>query len=422
VSVRRLLPLAVIAFLLTAGQALAATQILPDLVEQTPANISASGGQLTFDSEVVNRGNGPLTIHGHRSSASGNMTADQVINMSDGSTQTVGGIGQLHYETSFGHQHWHFMPFNHYELHKLDGTLIGTDVKQGFCLGDNESHGGLNRVFTDWCRQNHPEAVEVTEGLSPGFGDKYQAGLEKQYIPINPTQVPAGNYTVVHRVNPDHAVHETNYGNNVASVEVQISWSGSSASAKLLKSCPGTAVCGSPTNPPPPPPPPTTTTSTTTSTHTTSTSTHTTSTSTQTVTTTTTTTTTPPTLTQNVIPPISNDAVGPQLSFTSSRSERFRARSSALWLFASCNEQCRITAQGSLLFGGSARTLKSGVTTMTLAPDTRAKLVLTLRRSYRKAIRRALAHHRRVRANVTLTVLDESGNRTTIVRHLKLTR
>jgi hypothetical protein len=409
VTARRLLPLTVTAFLLTAGQAFAATQLLPDL-EQTPATISASGGQLTFDSEVVNHGNGPLTIHGHNPSG-GLMTADQVITMSDGSTQTVGGIGQLHYETSFGHQHWHFMPFNHYELHKLDGTQVGSDVKQGFCLGDNESHGGLNRVFTDWCRQNHPEALDVTEGLSVGFGDKYQAGLEKQYIPINPTQVPAGDYTIVHRVNPNHAVHETNYGNNVASVEVHISWSGSSASAQLLKSCPGSAVCGSPTNPPPT----TTTTTTTTSTHTTSTSTH-------VVTTTTTTTTAPPTLAPNVIPPISNDSVAPKLSFMSSSSQRFRARATALWLFANCNEECRITAQGTLLFGGSARTLKSGVTTMTLAPDTRAKLVLPLRRSYRTAIRRALLQHRPVRANVTLTVLDESGNRTTVVRHLKLTR
>jgi len=411
VTARRLLPLTVTAFLLTAGQAFAATQLLPDLVEQTPATISASGGQLTFDSEVVNHGNGPLTIHGHNPSG-GLMTADQVITMSDGSTQTVGGIGQLHYETSFGHQHWHFMPFNHYELHKLDGTQVGSDVKQGFCLGDNESHGGLNRVFTDWCRQNHPEALDVTEGLSVGFGDKYQAGLEKQYIPINPTQVPAGDYTIVHRVNPNHAVHETNYGNNVASVEVHISWSGSSASAQLLKSCPGSAVCGSPTNPPPT----TTTTTTTTSTHTTSTSTH------VVTTTTTTTTTAPPTLAPNVIPPISNDSVAPKLSFMSSSSQRFRARATALWLFANCNEECRITAQGTLLFGGSARTLKSGVTTMTLAPDTRAKLVLPLRRSYRTAIRRALLQHRPVRANVTLTVLDESGNRTTVVRHLKLTR
>jgi len=412
VTLRRLVPLAVAAFLLTAGQAFAATQLLPDLVEQTPANVSASGGQLTFDSEVVNSGGGRLTVHGHGRNAAGNMPADQIIDMSDGSAETVANIGELHYETSFGHQHWHFMPFNHYELHKLDGTLVGTDVKQGFCLGDNESHGGLNRFFTDWCRQNHPEATDVTEGLSQGFGDKYQAGLEKQYIPINPTQVPAGDYTVVHRVNPNHAIHESNYGNNVASAEVRISWSGNSASAQLLKSCPGTAVCGSPANPPPP----TTTTTTTT------TSTHTQTNTTQTVTTTTTTTTAPPTFTPNVIPPISNDAVAPKLSFTSSRSQRFHARSSALWLFASCNEECRITAQGTLSFGGSARTLRSGVTTMTLAPDTRAKLVLTLRRAYRRAIRRAVMHHRRVRATVTLTVLDESGNRTSSARHLKLTR
>jgi hypothetical protein len=303
------------------------------------------------------------------------------------------------------------MPFNHYELHKLDGTLVGTDVKQGFCLGDNESHGGLTRFFTDWCRQNHPEALEVTEGLSVGFGDKYQAGLEKQYIPINPTSVPAGDYTIVHRVNTNQAIRETNYGNNVASVEVHISWSGNSASASVLKSCPGTAICGSPSNPPP-----------STSTTTTTTSTSNTTTSTQTVTTTTTTSTAPPTVTPSVITPISNDAIAPKLRFSSSASERFRARSTALWLFTSCNEECRVTAQGTLSFGGAAKVLRTGVTTMTLAPETRAKLVLSLRRSYRKTIRLALAHRRPVRAKVTLTVLDESGNRTTVVRTLKLTR
>src|SRR4051812_34735969 len=107
-TARRVVPLTVVAFVLTAGQAFAANKLLPDLVEQTPATISASGGQLTFDSEVVNRGNGPLTIHGHGRDSSGNMPADQVINMDDGSTQTIASIGALHYETSFGHQHWHF--------------------------------------------------------------------------------------------------------------------------------------------------------------------------------------------------------------------------------------------------------------------------------------------------------------------------
>ena len=63
-------------------------------------------------------GSGPLEVHGHRSSTSGNMTADQIVQHA--TATTAGGIGDLHYETGFGHQHWHFEPFDHYELRTLD--------------------------------------------------------------------------------------------------------------------------------------------------------------------------------------------------------------------------------------------------------------------------------------------------------------
>jgi hypothetical protein len=379
--------------LVGATRADAAVELLPDLVEQTPNNVRADSTGLTFDSQVINRGNGPLTIHGHRPSNNGqNMTADQLVNLAGGGTETIAAIGQLHYETSFGHQHWHFMPFNHYELHKLDGTLVGTDVKQGFCLGDNDSEGGLNRVFTDWCRQNHPEETNVTEGLSVGFGDTYQAGLELQYVPINPTAVPTGDYQLVHRVNQNadgsHPVKETNYSNNAASVEVHITWTGNSPKATVIKKCPGTAVCGGSAAPPPPTQPPPTQP--------------------------------PPTLPPAYVPP--NDSIAPKLTFARSVSQHFSSRTTAVVLSTTCNEECRVTAQGAISFLGAARTLKTGVTTMTLPPSQRARLVLTLSRKTRKSIRNALAHHKRVRVKVSLSVLDEAGNKTTTTRTLKLIR
>jgi hypothetical protein len=381
--------------LVGAARASAAVELLPDLVEQTPAtgSIGTQGASITFDATVANKGNGPLTVHGHRSSASGNMTADQIVNLTGGGTETIGNIGQLHYETSFGHEHWHFMPFNHYELHKLDGTLVGTDVKQGFCLGDNESFGGLNRVFTDWCRQNHPEALDVTEGLSVGFGDKYQAGLEKQNIPINPTDVPAGDYQLVLRVNQNadgsHPVKETNYSNNAASAQVRIKWNGSSPSVSVVKTCPGAAACGGSANPPAPPqqPPPVQP---------------------------------PPVLPPTVIPP--NDSTPPKLTFARSATFHFTSHTTAVVLSTSCSEECRVTAQGTISFLRAAKTLRTGVTTMTLPSSQRAKLVLTLSRKTRKAIRHALARHQRVRVKVTLTVLDEAGNKTVSTRTLKLVR
>jgi Lysyl oxidase len=395
VQLRRGIPLlAILALLLLVGaaRAQAAVELLPDLVEQTPANVKADSTGLTFDSQVINRGNGPLTIHGHRPSNNGqNMTADQIVNLVGGGTETVAGIGQLHYETSFGHQHWHFMPFNHYELHKLDGTLVGTDVKQGFCLGDNDSEGGLNRVFTDWCRQNHPEETNVTEGLSVGFGDTYEAGLELQYVPINPTDVPTGDYQLVHRVNQNadgsHPVKETNYSNNAASVEVHITWTGNSPKANVIKKCPGTAVCGGTTAPPPTQPPPTQP---------------------------------PPTLPPAYVPP--HDSIAPKLTFSRSTTLHFTSRTAAVVLSTTCNEECRVTAQGTISFLSAARALRTGVTTMTLPPSQRAKMVLTLSRKTRKAIRHALARHKRVRVKVKLTVLDEAGNKTVSTRTLKLIR
>src|SRR5262249_1296403 len=113
---------------------------LPDLEQQVPDEVqiggSAGAGQIGFLSEVVNRGAGNLEIHGHRPATSGNMPADQIVYRSDGTTRTVPAVGDLHFETTFGHHHWHFEPFDHYEVRRLDGTLIGTDKKEGFCLGD----------------------------------------------------------------------------------------------------------------------------------------------------------------------------------------------------------------------------------------------------------------------------------------------
>src|SRR5206468_1217894 len=131
---------------------------------------STSGWQIGFQSEVMNQGAGAFEIRGHRSSTTQpNMTGDQVIYQSGGGTRTVPGVGTLHYEIDPTHQHWHFEPFDHYELRRLDGTLVGADVKQGFCLGDNQPEGGPGphvygySVDPTWCKHNQPTALSVIE-------------------------------------------------------------------------------------------------------------------------------------------------------------------------------------------------------------------------------------------------------------------
>jgi hypothetical protein len=398
----------VASLVLGAGSAFAA---LPDLKQEAPSKVSVSGGsgggQIVFQSEVTNVGSGPLEVHGHRSSTSGNMTADQIIH-NGGSTTTVAGIGDLHYETGFGHQHWHFEPFDHYELRTLDGTLVGTDVKQGFCLGDNNNHGGGSRVFTDFCKQNQPDALEVTEGISPGWGDSYDPGKEGQSIPISSSTVPPGLYDVVHRVNENTngspgPVQESSFGNNVASAEVQINWSSGTPSLSVLKTCTGTASCAGSTT--------TTTTTTTTSSRTSTTR-----------TTTTTHTTTVSTTTTTQTPNVVEDTKPPTLVLQRSSREHFGRRSATIAVFASCDEECMFSARGTVSVLQAAKLMQTGRSTVELPPGVITRVRLHLSHQLRRRILRALRHHRRVIVKVKMTAIDSSDNVTRQTQTIRLVR
>jgi hypothetical protein len=377
----------------------AATPLLPDLVQKLPANVGPdhmSDGHwaVSFDSEVINRGAGPFEARGVGPGFA-DMTASQWVKMSDGSAmQNLGVIGHLHYETAFDHQHWHFEPFDHYELRHLDGTLVGNDVKQGFCLGDGIPEGGSNPHYgftsdTDGnCDQGHPEDTSWTEGVSPGFGDEYKANLEGQDIPIDPTTVPNGDYLVVHRVNENSdgspgPVHESSFTNNVSTVTVHISWSGSTPTISATgKTCSAVPSCD--VQPPPPPSPQ------------------------------------PQPQPQPTPNPTPKDIKAPTLKFSKSSTEHFKSGTDAVFLYASCDEQCSLRASGVVSLTGSSRALRTGKESLTLPANTRTKVVLSLSRSLRKKIRSALAHHKHARVKVSLTVTDGAGNKTTRTRTITL--
>jgi hypothetical protein len=249
-----------------AGSGGTATNLLPDLVQQPPLQISVTQAsasyRLGFNSAVENHGAGPLIVNGHRAStATANMTADQVVNKSDGSTQTFPAIGSMVFYTP--HNHWHYLNFDRYELRSTTGTLVAPDQKAGFCLGDRytpNSNGTRNEnpspgpyTFNN-CAPGNTAALSLTEGISVGYGDEYEPQLEGQYIDV--TGVNPGNYVVVHRTNSDGALQESNTSNDAASALVTLWPNGIGVSPFLtvLKTCPGTATCsltssaGSPTS------------------------------------------------------------------------------------------------------------------------------------------------------------------------------
>jgi hypothetical protein len=383
------LPVAVALALVGAAPAIAATQLLPDLVQAPPTKVQIGGGagnwQIGFQSEVSNQGLGAFEVRGHRSSTNEPlMTADQAIYMSDGSVTVVPNIGNLHFAVDPTHQHWHFMPFDHYELRTLAGSLVGTDVKQGFCLGDNDRAGSAlspaygSSIDSTWCQKYNTQALSVTEGISVGWADPYDPLKEGQAIPIDQSKVPTGDYNLVHRVNesPDGShgpVLEQDWSDNVASDWVKITWANGKPTIAVQKSCQSTASCGpvpEGTTPPaaPPQPPPT-----------------------------------PKVLPTPAPIGVMPDTAAPRLHTALRVNKRFTKRSTAIALVVSCNEQCTVTTQGRSRVV-IARTL------LTLPANLRTRVLIPVTRAQRKSIAQALARHRRVTVRTKVKATDLSGN------------
>ena len=176
------------------------------------------------------------------------MQADQVIQMDDATSTTLPGVGTMHYVNGGGHEHWHLLDFERYELRTADSsqTLVH-DQKTGFCLA---------AAFTSTeCGRDHPELTSVEEGIRPGQSDRYLAYLEGQYLPLDPVTVPDGDYLLVHRVNPTGALREANPDNDAATLRVTVTWASATGtpSVTIVNSCLGSVQCAPPTTPPTPP-------------------------------------------------------------------------------------------------------------------------------------------------------------------------
>jgi hypothetical protein len=230
-----------------------ATQVLPNLRQELPSDVKVaqvSGTwRLGFASEVTNDGPGFLKITGN-GPGDAPMTADQIVQMSDGSESTIAGIGTMHYVVGGGHEHWHLLDFERYELRRANDpdTPLLKDQKTGFCLA--------NAFTDDICGRNHPELTTVSEGISPGGSDTYLGYLEGQYIQLDRTTVPTGDYLLVNRVNPTGALLDGDSADDVATVRLSIKWGASTPVIKVTNTCPAAIACPGPITEPDPEPAP----------------------------------------------------------------------------------------------------------------------------------------------------------------------
>jgi hypothetical protein len=259
VRIRQLL--IALALLVVAPASAHAAQLLPDLDQAVPRNIiitdDKSGAvpryDLGFTSSFDNVGAGPLIIDAHRESASDPMVADQTIDQDDGTTTTVPHVGELQYVYSSDHQHWHYLGFDHYQLRRAtDNKFVAPDRKTGFCVGDRyATHPGKSEpgkppepALGGDCGSGDTTILSLREGISVGYGDIYYATIEGQFVDI--TGVKAGRYYLVHHVNANQKLRESDYSNNYSSALLDISWPYThkyEPRIKILRRCPDTATC-----------------------------------------------------------------------------------------------------------------------------------------------------------------------------------
>jgi serine protease len=238
-----------------------ARELLPDLDQETPfgLNVTSSGDGtartywLGFGSAVRNVGNGPLMIGGHRpDTANPAMTADQRIQRDDGSVEVVPAVGQMEFVTSPDHRHWHYLRFDRYQLRRAGSSrALVRDHKTGFCLGDRYpvtdltlSHAVPGKVYRTNCGLNDTALLQVDEGISVGYGDDYKPFLEGQDLKLS--GLPSGRYVLVHRVNADRRLRELSYGNDTASVLLDLRWHAGVPALRILRNCANSARCEKP--------------------------------------------------------------------------------------------------------------------------------------------------------------------------------
>jgi len=214
-----------------AATALGAEPLLPDIVADPPNNVSlepstTEGGLkppgeakllLRFNGYLHNVGPGALDFRGSRKFSWEPMHAFQRVYNSDGTFKEEPSSAELVFAAVDGHNHFHLQRAAKYSLWNAARTAEAAPAqKVGFCLDDSEhvepSIGPKEGVYTDakerkFCRQGEPEALNLFEGVSIGWRDRYDASLAFQWV--DASNVLPGEYWLREDVNPTGVIKET---------------------------------------------------------------------------------------------------------------------------------------------------------------------------------------------------------------------
>lgn len=207
--------------------------VLPDLVPSPPRKVHLRGingrWTLSFDSILVNVGDGEFLLRAKREGDGGNWHVKQDIPYSTSGAKPVGLRASLVWGGD-GHEHWHVPRVATNRLERLDGEgrpvpgLSWSDAKVGFCFFDYSRQlrkKGPDEAVHSRHSCGHEDDDLIGMGLSPGWGDTYTWVLPGQSIDI--TDLPDGKYRLWAEADRRRWFREVTRDNNRTWVDFDLS-------------------------------------------------------------------------------------------------------------------------------------------------------------------------------------------------------
>jgi hypothetical protein len=217
--------------------------VLPDVAMPPLRELYAGSGEETdrdylyFTATIANVGAGPLVIHAVRAEERGDWRVSQRFAERGGGLTEAETPGELVWG-GHGHEHWHVHLGASYALARVDGTILRTYEKVGYCFFDQRAFDlalpdapKLPRFPKDTCEGE--ERLELDMGLSVGWSDPYQWTLPDQRLDV--TGLTDGDYRLVADADPSGWFRESDETNNETWVDIRLTTSADPPRVDVLR-------------------------------------------------------------------------------------------------------------------------------------------------------------------------------------------